>query len=217
MTLKAFETQGADAARQLAGRAASLMALISFPAAAGLALVAEPLTTIIVGESVRSQAAVILPWIALSGLLNGMMTYYFHEAFTIRRRTGFMAGLMAGAAMLNLALNLVFIPAFGIVGAAYATVLAYLISLVICAIAGRKLFPLPLPWGDWVKAATATMIMASGVFIVPDFETAWIALAGKALVGAIVYTAAAYVFNIADCRNWLSDFNKLNLRTETQS
>lgn len=217
MTLKAFETQGADAARQLAGRAASLMALISFPAAAGLALVAEPLTTIIVGESVRSQAAVILPWIALSGLLNGMMTYYFHEAFTIRRRTGFMAGLMAGAATLNLALNLVFIPAFGIVGAAYATVLAYLISLVICAIAGRKLFPLPLPWGDWVKAATATMIMASGVFIVPDFETAWIALAGKALVGAIVYTAAAYVFNIADCRNWLSDFNKLNLRTETQS
>jgi len=217
MTLKAFETQGVDAARKLAGQAASLMALISFPAAAGLALVAEPLTTLIIGESVRAQAAVILPWIALSGLLNGMMTYYFHEAFTLRRRTGFMAALMAGAAALNLGLNLVFIPAFGIVGAAYATVLAYLISLVICAIAGRSLFPLPLPWGDWVKAGTATIVMASGVFMIPDFETAWISLLSKAVTGAIVYAAAAYVFNIANCRSWLRAFGKSNWRPEKQA
>ena len=217
MTLKAFETQGPEAARKLAGQAASLMALISFPAAAGLALVAEPLTTLIVGESVRSEAAVILPWIALSGLLNGMMTYYFHEAFTIKRRSGFMAFLMAGAALLNLVLNLVFIPMFGIVGAAYATVLAYLISLVICAIVGRGLFPLPLPWGDWVKAATATIVMTAGVFAMPDLPMAWLDLAGKALSGAVIYIAAAYAFNIAECRTWLSDFNKNHLRPETSS
>ncbi|MBR9826274.1 MAG: oligosaccharide flippase family protein [Alphaproteobacteria bacterium] len=207
MTLRAFERDGAKAAQDVAGQAASLMALIAFPAAAGLALVAGPLTGVIVGESVRDGAAMILPWIALSGLLNGMMTYYFHEAFTITRKSGVMAMLMAGAAVLNLGLNLLFIPAFGLIGAAAATVIAYLLSLIICATIGQRYFALPLPWGDWIKAASATMIMAAAVYAVPDTGTAWLDLIIQAGCGAVVYVAAALVFNIAGCRGWLSQIS----------
>ncbi len=205
LTIKAFEQDGADAARAVAGRAAGLMGLIAFPAAAGLALVAEPLTTVLVGESVRAEAATILPWIALSGLMNGMMTYYFHEAFTLKRRTGVMAVLMTGSALLNLALNLVFIPLMGLQGAAIATVLAYAVALVICVVMGRKYFVLPLPWAEWIKAGSATAIMAAAVFSVPDLPFAWLDLGVQALVGAAVYGISAYLLNIADCRQWLRD------------
>ncbi|WP_203292584.1 polysaccharide biosynthesis C-terminal domain-containing protein [Maricaulis parjimensis] len=205
LTIKAFEQEGPDAARAVAGRAAGLMGLIAFPAAAGLALVAEPLTTVLVGESVRAEAAGILPWIALSGLMNGMMTYYFHEAFTLKRRTGVMAALMTGAALLNLALNLAFIPLFGLIGAAMATVLAYAVALVICVIMGRRYFVLPLPWAEWIKAGAATAIMAAAVFSVPDLPFAWLDLGVQAFVGAAVYGISAYLLNIADCRQWLRD------------
>lgn len=205
LTIKAFEQEGPAAAQAMAGRAAALMGLLCFPAAAGLALVAQPLTTVLVGEAVRSQAAIIMPWIALSGLMNGMMTYYFHEAFTLKRRTGVMAAIMSGSALLNLGLNLVFIPAFGLVGAALATVSVYAIALVICAVMGRRHFALPLPWTDWIKAGCATAIMAAAVFVIPDLDFAWQTLIVQAVGGAAVYGISAYLLNIAGCRQWLRD------------
>ncbi|WP_339748329.1 lipopolysaccharide biosynthesis protein [uncultured Maricaulis sp.] len=209
LTIKALESKGAEAAREVAGRAAGLMALVAFPAAAGLALVAVPLTTIIIGENLREQAAVILPWIALSGLMKGMMTYYFHEAFTLKRRTASMAIIMAGAALLNLGLNLVFIPMFGIAGAAAATVIAYFIALLVCAWLGRKHFPLPLPWNDWLRAAAATGVMAAAVYALPAIESAWLMLVAQAMTGGIVYVGCALLFNISDCRSWLADARAL--------
>ncbi|WP_417483969.1 lipopolysaccharide biosynthesis protein [Maricaulis salignorans] len=217
LTIKALESQGPEAARDVAGRAAGLMALIAFPAAAGLALVAVPLTTIIIGESLREQAALIMPWIALSGLMKGMMTYYFHEAFTLKRRTASMAVIMAGAAVLNLGLNLVFIPMFGIAGAAAATVIAYFIALLICAWLGRKHFALPLPWADWIRAAAATGIMAAAVYALPVIGSAWLMLVAQAMTGAIVYVASALAFNIADCRSWLADARALMKPAGAQS
>jgi O-antigen/teichoic acid export membrane protein len=217
LTIKAFEKDGAEAARKVAERAAGLMALIAFPTAAGLALVAGPLTGVILGESVRSGAATVLPWIALSGLMNGMMTYYFHEAFTLKRRTGVMAVIMAGAAAANLGLNLLLIPIFGLPGAAAATVLAYFGALMVCAVLGRRVFALPLPWTDWIKAATATVIMAAAVFAVPDLGPAWATLISQALVGAVVYATAALLFNIAGCRSWLSDARSLFKTAEVQA
>lgn len=209
MTIRALEREGPAAARAVAGQAAGLMGLLCFPAAAGLALVAEPLTTVLVGEALREQAARILPWIALSGLMNGMMTYYFHEAFTLTRRTGVMAAIMSVSAVLNLGLNLVFIPAFGLVGAALATVLVYALALVVCAMMGRRHFALPLPWADWIKAGSATALMAAAVLMVPDLPAAWQTLLAQASVGAGVYGISAYLFDIAGCRQWVRDARAL--------
>ena len=205
LTIRAFEQDGPEAARKVAGQAAGLMGLIAFPAAAGLALVAAPLTTVLVGEGVRAEAATILPWIALSGLMNGMMTYYFHEAFTLTRRTGVMALLMSGSALLNLALNLLLIPVFGLQGAAIATVIAYALALVICVVMGRRHFVLPLPWTDWIKAGAATSIMAAAVFILPEAPFAWLDLISKAGFGITVYGISALWLDIAGCRQWLRD------------
>jgi O-antigen/teichoic acid export membrane protein len=217
LTIKAFEQDGDDAAREVAGRAAGLMALVAFPMAAGLALVAGPLTTVILGDGVRAGAATVLPWIALSGLMNGMMTYYFHEAFTLKRRTGVMAMIMAGAAAANLGLNLVLIPIFGLPGAAAATVIAYLGALLVCAFVGRRVFALPLPWTDWIKAATATVIMAAAVFAIPVTGPAWLTLILQAVTGAIVYALSALFMNIAGCRAWLADAKTLIKPAEMQA
>ena len=205
LTIKAFEKDGAAAARDMAGRAAGLMGLICFPAAAGLALVAGPLTTLIIGESVRAEAASILPWIALSGLMKGMMTYYFHEAFTLTRKTGVMATIMAVSAAFNLGLNLLLIPVFGIAGAAMATVVAYALALLACAVLGRRHFTLPLPWADWIKAGSATAIMAAAVFALPHSGAAWIDLLLRAGSGGVVYVISAYCLDIAGCRSWARD------------
>ena len=211
LTIRALEQEGGDAAKAVAARAAGLMALIAFPAAAGLALVATELTGVIVGPDLREGAAAILPWIALSGLMNGMMTYYFHEAFTLTRRTGVMAAIMAGAAVLNLVLNLLLLPHFGLIGAAMATVLAYFGALCTCILLGRRYFVLPVPLGDWAKAACAAGLMALAVWALPEIGPAWFLLLLKAMVGAAVYGIAALALNIAGCRHWVGEARRSGL------
>lgn len=203
LMIRALEKEGPDAARRVAGQSARVMGLIGFPAATGLALVAAPLSTVMVGEEYRAGATLILPWIALAGLMKGLMTYYFHESFILKRKTRWMAAIMGGAAVFNISLNLVLIPVFGIAGAAAATLVSYTLSLVACAAIGRALFPLPLPWLDWGRSALAAGVMALVVYALPVQGPAILVLLAKAALGGAVYVAIALALNIAGCRSWL--------------
>lgn len=203
LMIRALERDGEAAVREVAGQSARVMGLLGFPAAAGLALVATPLATVMVGADFRDGAATILPWIAVAGLMNGLMTYYFHEAFILRRKTRWMAGIMAAAALFNLALNIVLLPLFGIAGAAAATLIAYTAGLVACALVGHQLFPLPLPWLDWTKALAATAGMALAVILLPVSGPAFLVLLAKSATGFAAYAGLAVAMNIAGCRSWI--------------
>ncbi|MDI1363346.1 MAG: oligosaccharide flippase family protein, partial [bacterium] len=118
--------RGGPAALKIAAREqASFMILLTLPAAVGLALVAPPLVELMVGESLRAGATHVTPWIAASGWLSGVTTYYLLQAFTLGRRTPLLIVSMAAPAMVNLALNLLLIPRFGLDGALWATTASY--------------------------------------------------------------------------------------------
>lgn len=201
LAIKAFEHEGAEAARAVLRQAAGLMGLIAIPAATGIALLSEPFARLLIADSLASAAAPIMPLIAIGAMLNGFMTYVFHESFVIGRKPKIMAGLMAGAAALNLILNLALIPFFGLVGAALATVFAYAIALVACIVMGRAIFPLSLPIDDWIKAGGASVVMAAGLMALPAPDAAFIHLAIHIPAGIALYGAAALVLDIAGCRS----------------
>ncbi|MGJ3230445.1 MAG: lipopolysaccharide biosynthesis protein [Oceanicaulis sp.] len=212
LLIRALETEGREAARQVARRAVALMVLIGLPAATGLALIAGPAARLMIDAELADQAARVMPFIALSGLMNGLMTFYFHEAYILGRKPRLMAAIMAGAALLNLALNLALIPAFGLLGAAAATVIAYGAALLVCAIHGRSVFPLPLPWREIAAALAATAVMAAAVVAVPGFDNALATLAAKIAAGALAYAAAALALDAAGCRALLLLLPGLRLR-----
>jgi O-antigen/teichoic acid export membrane protein len=210
LLISALEHKGKAAAQAVAQRTASLMALLGFPAAAGLVLVSEPAARVLIGPEIALAAASIMPFIAVAGLMNGIMTYYFHEAFVLGRQPRVMATVMLTAAAGNLVLNLILIPHLGIMGAAIATVSTYGAALIACIIIGRRIFVLPVPLGDWARAALATGIMAVAILALPEFETAIIELAVTILAGALSYGVAAVALNVADSRTYLA---KLRVRT----
>lgn len=206
LTIAALEHGGMEDARAMARKAFGLMALLTFPAATGLALVAVPLATVMTGPAFREQAATIIPWIALAGLMNGIMTYYLHEAFTLSKRTGMMAAVMAFPAVLNIALNIILLPRFGLQGAVIATVVAYFFGMVLSAIIGRRYFPLPLPYNAAAKTLVACAVMGGGILVFP-WPANWPALVllfAQAGLGAALYGLAAFALNLANCREFLS-------------
>ncbi len=194
--------------RASAGLARTLM-LAGMPAAVGLALVARPLAEVMIGEAMRAEAARIMPWIALAGLMNGLVLYFFSEAFQLSRRTGLRALLMLGPALFNIVLNAVLLPRLGLMGAVYATLASYALALVLLAGVGRRHVRLAWPWTDTLKIAAACLVMAGLVRALPI----WGGLAElmlKAGAGATTYATALVLLDVGGARARLA--NRLRSR-----
>lgn len=199
MMLAAWEREGPQAVHAVSSQVARTLMLIAAPAAAGLALVAQPLSEVMIGEGMRQQAAQIIPWIALSGLINGFVLHYVSESFQLSRRTGLRAGLMAIPAIANVALNCVLLPWIGLMGAVYATVACYALALVLLSLAGRRLTPLSWPWLDFLRIAGACAAMSIAVRLAPSLGgLAELLLKGG--IGATVYVLAAIAFDAGGAR-----------------
>jgi O-antigen/teichoic acid export membrane protein len=197
----------AKAAREQAG----LMLALALPACVGLALVAKPLTEVMVGPALAQGAAAVTPWIATSALFAGLTTYYTHQAFTLGRRTGLLLLAMAIPAALNIALNLVLIPRLGLTGALVATTASYGVGLAASILLGRLAQPLPLPWNALARAGLAAAAMGVVVANLPSLGGV-LELALKAGVGALVYGLAAFLLDVADVRTRTKDL-AFSLRT----
>lgn len=199
MMMAAWESDGPQAVREVSAQVARTLMLVAAPAATGLALVAQPLADVMIGEGMRAQAAQIIPWIALSGLINGFVLHYVSEAFQLSRRTGLRAGLMVIPAVANVGLNAVLLPWIGLMGAVYSTLACYTLALVLLAGVGRKLAPLSWPWMDFLRIAGACAAMAIAVRLLPAIGGLG-ELALRAGIGAVVYVLAALVLDVAGSR-----------------
>ena len=195
----ALERDGAAALAKAAREQAGLMLALALPASLGLALVARPLTQVMIGPALAAGAAQVTPWIAASALFAGITTYYTHQAFTLGRRTGLLLAAMAIPAAANIALNLLLIPRLGLTGALVATTASYALGLATSIGLGRLAHPLPLPWGPLARAALAAAAMGAVVAQLPSLG-GLAELGLKAGVGALVYGLAAYVLDVADVR-----------------
>ena len=201
--ISAFERGGQAGLTEAAREQASFMALLTLPAAVGLALVARPLAELMIGEELRTGAGHVTPWIAASGWLSGVTTYYLLQAFTLARRTPLLIVSMSAPALANVILNLVLIPRMGLDGALWATTVSYGLGAVAAWALGRRACPLPIPWDVLAKAGAACVAMALVVRLLPALGGV-LELALKAGVGAAVYGVIVLGLDVGGLRGKLS-------------
>lgn len=196
----ALEKGGVERLQTAAREQASTFLLIGVPAAVGVMLVARPLADFVLGEDLRVAAAGVTPLVALGALFSGVTTYYFHQAFTLGRKTPLLLLAMCVPAAANVALNLVLIPWMGLAGAAWATLISLIMGAAASAAIGRGVIALPVPWTTLGQCLTAAALMAVVVSLLPS-PGGFVELMLKAWIGAIVYGLAAYALNIAGVRD----------------
>jgi O-antigen/teichoic acid export membrane protein len=196
--LATYESHGAAAVREPARNGFALMAAAAIPAAAGLFLVASPLSTLLVGGALSADAARALPWLAVAGVASGFNLYYLSEAFQLARRTGLRALVMLAPGAIQLALTLALASKFGAVGAAIAAAGGACAGAVLLAAVGRRLIALPIPLGELARIGLATAIMAAAVIAAPGGEISELPL--QIAAGAAAYALAAVALDLAGLR-----------------
>lgn len=199
LAIRALEEDGIAAAREQLRRNALLLLMIGLPASAGLVLLAPSIAHVALGGPFVDVAVSIIPITVAAALVAGLKVFYFDQAFQLGRWTLGQVWVLVVVVGGNLLLNLWWIPAHGVRGAAWATVVAYTIGLVGTVILGRRAFPLPFPWRDGGKLVVATAVMALGLSFIGQTEK-WYLLGINIIVGALIYVMTVFALNVAECR-----------------
>lgn len=202
LMMAAYEREGKAAASRAAGDLFRMIIFLGLPAAVGLALVADPLAQATIDEELSAQAAQIIPFIAFSGLLNGVLIHYVSESFQLVRKTQQRALLMIVPVLVNIVLNVILLPELGVMGAVYATVISYALAVALLGVYGRKLLALPVPLGDVARVLVAALCMWPVIAHLPDLG-GWSELFLKVFAGGAIYSLVALLLNAGDARTLL--------------
>lgn len=203
LMLSAYEERGAAGAREVAARVFAMLAAVTVPATFGLILVDEPLTALMVGESLRTEATLAAPWMAAAGLLSGFGYYFWSEAFQLAHRTGERALLMLAPAIAQLALTAWLAPTHGALGAAIAACAASALGLAVMASFGSRHLSMPMPWRDLARIAASTTAMTLAVLATPQ-GAGVTNLVLHIVVGAFTYLACATALDLFGARTQAS-------------
>lgn len=166
-----------------------------------------PLSAVIVGAAFREQATQIIPVVAFAAFVIGLRTHHFMLPMLLLRTTYGVVVPSVVAAAVNVGMNLWWIPAFGIQGAAWATLVAYTVTLLMVIRAGKDLLPMPFPWLDVVKISTGAgwaWLVISQIGVPDD----WRGLVIKAAAGVCAYLLALGILYRREVRESLSAFRR---------
>lgn len=158
-----------DEARQkelVARISAWLLALVA-ALSLGVSLLAPELARLMAGQPGFDTTWPAIPLVALGYWLWGAFQMA-QTGFYVRKRTGSLPWLTGAAAVVIVAANYLLIPPLGWLGAAWATVIAFALLVVLTARAGRGVFPVDFAWGRMLAPVVAgATAFGLGVYVVP--------------------------------------------------
>jgi O-antigen/teichoic acid export membrane protein len=154
-----FDTARGNGGRHILGKLSSGMAVLLTAIAVFGIQIAQDFTRLL--DSRYSSVGRLIPWIIGSYLLHAFFGL-FQLALMEGKRTKFILVASAAAFLLNLALNLWWVPLLGMYGAAYATLVAYGAEALVMYFYAQRIFFLPYDWRR-MFAALALLAIALGL------------------------------------------------------
>jgi O-antigen/teichoic acid export membrane protein len=137
---------------------------------------------------------------SLSGLARGLRAHFIDHAFHLSGRPLMMLWTYVPATIINIALNLVVVPRYGMFGAAWTALLCQTFTVVAGWFLGTSLFPVWLPFGQVVRVVLAVMPMVVALEVI-EFPYTWGGLLASVLIGGTLYIVSALVLNVGEVRS----------------
>jgi len=165
--------------------------LLSIPSAFGLSVLAEPLLSILTTPEFVSVGKFIIPLVSLSTIIWGA-EIIFGTALRLVKHTKIFAIVFGSAALLNLGLNIILVPRWGVIGAAITTLIAYTIAGVIIYYKSRQHMRFDINLGFIAKCIVASIIISSIIWMLNPIGT--IKILASIGLGVIAYFSLLFLF-----------------------
>lgn len=197
MYTRLWEEQGKEATRIFIERVLHFYVLFALAVVTCMCLVGADLLVLLASDRYASGAAII-PLVIVGMVILGS-TAFVAAGLYLAKQTKVLMLLVVGSAIVNLALNAVLVPAFGLVGAAAATLISNLGLCVGSAWLGSRTLPIHVPAMSLCKfSICGALAYAVGHWGVTSVGA--LGIVEKVAAGAVVYGAAALLID-NQCRS----------------
>lgn len=132
--------------------------MLAMPAVVGLMVISEPLLLLLTTPEIVKHGVVVIPLVALSALLYCIYVP-FVNIFNLIKKTKIVGSIQIASALVNVTLNIIFIPLLGMLGAAMATLVAYLFMTATCIYYSRRYLIFPIDFLALGKSFIAAILM----------------------------------------------------------
>jgi O-antigen/teichoic acid export membrane protein len=176
-----YASEGRKKAQEMVAELLGIATLIIFPVFAGTMAVRKDLL-IFLASNKYAAASDIIPW-ALGGILLNSYMPLVSTGLYLQKKTGTIGTVSVVCTLVNILLNVLLLPRYGIIGAAWSTAASYCLVVLWTVHLSAKIFPLDWPWPRIMKSAIAAVLMFGAVRALPSGTSLWLGI----LTGALVY------------------------------
>lgn len=165
----------------------------------GLSLASRAGLSVLAGES-YAAAVQVVPWVALAYVFNGVH-FCLTPGIHVAKKTKYLPLFSGAAAVLNLGLNFLIVPHYGILGAAWTTTATFFFLAVATWILSQRVYPVPHEVGRLVKITVAVLATWFGA---TAFEPAALipALVWHTLCAAVGFPLLLMAMGFLDKDEW---------------
>ncbi|MGG3906090.1 lipopolysaccharide biosynthesis protein [Geobacillus stearothermophilus] len=206
LCIRALENGGIESAQRQVRESAVALLLIAFPATVGIIALSNSISSSVLGRDFSAGVADIMPIVATSVLIQGMKSYYFDLSFQLGKKTVLQIWPVLFGSIVNIILNLVLIPLYKSEGAVLATLVSYIIAIVLSWKLGKKLFPLVFPFKEFIKIFVSSMVMMVSLSFWDSDNETFYGLVLKVCLGVGIYFVTIYIFDVWKIRNRIKSF-----------
>ena len=179
----------------------SYIEIIILPAAIILFVYPEIIINVLFGSKFSAGSAVIQIF-ALSGpfISLGLINYYVLSAIGKAKKS---LKIMLLAALVNLVLNFVLIPFYGIIGAAIASVIAFLIIMIVSTMQLYKIYKFTIPYWKLAKILFCSLMFLLSIHLLKRALelNVWAEMAAVISISGAIYLLLLYMTNTVNKEN----------------
>lgn len=114
-----------------------------------------------------AEAGAVVPIIVAASFLQELF-YIPSKGIYLKEKTAYLPLILLIPAGLNIGLNFLLIPRFGMMGAAWATLACYAVMIVLALAISQRIYPIPYEYGRITKVILAAGIISAVGGIVPE-------------------------------------------------
>ncbi len=157
--------------------------MIAVPAAFGLSILAKPVLQILTTPEFI-PGAIIVPFVA-----SGIVIAAFHPIgeyiILLAKKTRLLVILLSASAVLNIILNIILIPPMGILGAAVATLIAYVVLGISVLLVSRRYLKFDINPAFIFKSIISSAVMALCIWLIAPASIAMVIV--SIFAGVLIY------------------------------
>jgi O-antigen/teichoic acid export membrane protein len=164
LIINAWENYDKDRIQEIISLFSRYFLFFAIPVIVYITIFSKELVSILIGQEYR-KGYIIIPFVLL-GFLAWNFSMYGHKGFEIVKKTGIIMKLLIVSTLLNIFLNLIFIPLYGYIAAALTTLISFLLYCILIYYNSTKFIKWSIPWRSLFKITISAMISSVSLVVI---------------------------------------------------